>query len=153
LALPSGYVIENPVAFLSKCHACGNTLQDISLRRKWTLSISSSAAKGTLGVIVEAELKLLPKPEGLLSGVVFFDSEDGLINFVREARERSLGARGGKSNVRDVQVWMRARSNISTSNRSTSFARNISRFLTKPVGSPSSFEQETAPTTEEIADE
>jgi D-lactate dehydrogenase (cytochrome) len=52
-------------------------------------------SEGTLGVIVEAELKLLPKPDGVLSGVVFFDNEENLIAFVREARERSLASRGG----------------------------------------------------------
>ncbi|MFY9619304.1 MAG: FAD-binding oxidoreductase [Pyrinomonadaceae bacterium] len=47
-------------------------------------------SEGTLGVIVEAEVRLLPKPEGLLSGVVFFAGEEDLLGFVREARERSL---------------------------------------------------------------
>ena len=47
-------------------------------------------SEGTLGVIVEAEMRLLPKPEGLLSGVVFFEGETDLLGFVREARERSL---------------------------------------------------------------
>jgi D-lactate dehydrogenase (cytochrome) len=47
-------------------------------------------SEGTLGVIVEAELKLLPKPAGILSGVVFFDREDHLLAFVRDARARSL---------------------------------------------------------------
>ena len=47
-------------------------------------------SEGTLGVIVEAELKLLPKPAGLLSGVVFFDKEENLLGFVQDARERSL---------------------------------------------------------------
>ena len=50
-------------------------------------------SEGTLGVIVEAEVRLLLKPEGLLSGVVFFDNEANLLSFVREARERSLDAR------------------------------------------------------------
>jgi D-lactate dehydrogenase (cytochrome) len=58
-------------------------------------------SEGTLGVIVEAELKLLPKPEGLLSGVVFFNSEDNLLAFVREARERSLANRVGSPTVRE----------------------------------------------------
>src|SRR5437660_893183 len=47
-------------------------------------------SEGTLGVIVEIEVRLLPKPEAILSGVVFFDSEESLLAFVREARERSL---------------------------------------------------------------
>jgi len=51
-------------------------------------------SEGTLGVIVEAELKLLPKPAGVLSGVVFFDNEENLLAFVSEARERSLECRG-----------------------------------------------------------
>ena len=50
-------------------------------------------SEGTLGVILEAELKLLPKPDGLLSGVVFFDHEDNLLAFVRDARVRSLANR------------------------------------------------------------
>lgn len=56
-------------------------------------------SEGTLGVIVEAELKLLPKPAGLLSGVVFFDNEDHLLEFVREARERSLASRGSNPTI------------------------------------------------------
>lgn len=56
-------------------------------------------SEGTLGVIVEIEVKLLPKPEGFLSGVVFFDSEEHLLEFVREARERSLAARGSSLRV------------------------------------------------------
>ncbi len=51
-------------------------------------------SEGKLGVIVEVEVRLLPKPEGLLSGIVFFDSEESLLAFVREARERSLVNRG-----------------------------------------------------------
>src|SRR2546423_5579710 len=47
-------------------------------------------SEGTLAVIIEAELKLLPKPEGLLSGVVFFKDEADLLAFVHDARERSL---------------------------------------------------------------
>jgi len=50
-------------------------------------------SEGTLGVIVEAELRLLPKPEGLLSGVVFFENEKDLLAFVREVRNQSLANR------------------------------------------------------------
>ncbi|HAF13089.1 MAG TPA: FAD-binding oxidoreductase [Blastocatellia bacterium] len=50
-------------------------------------------SEGTLGVITEVEVGLLPKPEGLLSGVVFFSSDDTLLAFVREARAQSLANR------------------------------------------------------------
>lgn len=52
-------------------------------------------SEGTLGVIVEIEVRLLPKPAGLLSGVVFFKSEVDLLAFVRETREQSLASRIG----------------------------------------------------------
>src|SRR6266550_2478147 len=47
-------------------------------------------SEGTLGVVVEIEVALLPKPEALLSGVVFFNTEDDLLAFVSAARSRSL---------------------------------------------------------------
>lgn len=50
-------------------------------------------SEGTLGVVVEAEVALLPKPSGLLSGVVFFNSEEKLLAFVSEAREISTRSR------------------------------------------------------------
>jgi D-lactate dehydrogenase (cytochrome) len=50
-------------------------------------------SEGTLGVILGAELKLLPKPEGILSGVVFFDSQESLLSFVSAARATSLETR------------------------------------------------------------
>jgi len=58
-------------------------------------------SEGTLGVILEVEVKLLTKPEGLMSGVVFFKSEEELLEFVREARERSLTTRGSSPTVRE----------------------------------------------------
>jgi D-lactate dehydrogenase (cytochrome) len=50
-------------------------------------------SEGTLGVVTEVEVSLLPQPEGVLAGVVFFKSEDDLLAFVRAARERSLETR------------------------------------------------------------
>lgn len=50
-------------------------------------------SEGTLGVIVEIEVALLPKPEALLSGVVFFSAEDDLLALVQDVRGRSLTSR------------------------------------------------------------
>lgn len=50
-------------------------------------------SEGTLGVVTEVEVKLLPKPEGVLSGIAFFDDEEKLLAFVREARALSLRMR------------------------------------------------------------
>ncbi len=47
-------------------------------------------SEGTLGVIVEAEVRLLPKPEGLIAGIVFFKDQYQLLAFVRETRNLSL---------------------------------------------------------------
>ena len=47
-------------------------------------------SEGTLGVIVDVEVELLPKPEGLLSGIVFFRTDEDVLSFVNEARSRSL---------------------------------------------------------------
>ncbi|MEK6281638.1 MAG: FAD-binding oxidoreductase [Acidobacteriota bacterium] len=47
-------------------------------------------SEGTLGVVTEAEVALLAKPKGLLSGIVFFGSEENLLAFVSEARSVSL---------------------------------------------------------------
>jgi D-lactate dehydrogenase (cytochrome) len=53
-------------------------------------------SEGTLGVICEIEVKLLPQPEGVLSGIVFFKTEESLLSFVSEARAASLRTREDK---------------------------------------------------------
>jgi len=50
-------------------------------------------SEGTLGVITEIELSLMPKPEGFFSGIVFFKSEAELLAFVDEAKSLSFEAR------------------------------------------------------------
>ena len=43
-------------------------------------------SEGTLGIITELKLKLLPLEENILSCVVFFESEEDAFNFIGEAR-------------------------------------------------------------------
>jgi D-lactate dehydrogenase (cytochrome) len=43
-------------------------------------------SEGTLGVITEVEVSLIAKPESILSGIIFFDSREKLLEFVSEAR-------------------------------------------------------------------
>ncbi len=50
-------------------------------------------SEGTLGIMTEIELKVLPKPESFFSGIVFFKNEANLLNFVNEAREISFQTR------------------------------------------------------------
>ena len=50
-------------------------------------------SEGTLGVITEMQLKLLPKPKGFLSGIVFFKDEKDLLDFVGEVRQTSFETR------------------------------------------------------------
>ncbi|MEO5952723.1 MAG: FAD-binding oxidoreductase, partial [Chloroflexia bacterium] len=45
-----------------------------------------TGAEGTLGVVIEAELQLLPLPKELLNGIVFFTSDEDAINAVEDWR-------------------------------------------------------------------
>lgn len=46
-------------------------------------------SEGTLAVVTEARLRLMPVPETMLSGVVFFDAEPRMLDAVEEWREIS----------------------------------------------------------------
>lgn len=45
--------------------------------------------EGSLGIVAEAELSPLPLPENVLGGIIFFDNEMKLLNFVKELRKTS----------------------------------------------------------------
>ncbi|MCD9187780.1 MAG: FAD-binding oxidoreductase [Pyrinomonadaceae bacterium] len=53
-------------------------------------------SEGTLGIITEIGLKLLPKPASFFSGIIFFENETNLLNFVNEARFISFQTRADK---------------------------------------------------------
>ncbi|MFH1502723.1 MAG: FAD-binding oxidoreductase [Candidatus Eisenbacteria bacterium] len=50
-------------------------------------------SEGTLGVITEVRVALTPRPEGVLSALAFFDSDDDAVAFVRAARGDAGGGR------------------------------------------------------------
>jgi D-lactate dehydrogenase (cytochrome) len=105
-------------------------------------------SEGTLGVIVEAELKLLPKPLGLLSGIVFFDNEESLLAFVRAARERSLANRGSSPTVSEgATIDARAIEYFDT--ESLGFLRQKYNAVPAHAAGAIFFEQETTPETED----
>lgn len=104
--------------------------------------------EGTLGVIVEAELKLLPKPEGLLSGIVFFEDESDLLAFVRESRERSLSIRGNSPTVTEgSSIDARALEYFDV--ESLRFLRHKYETVIEQATGAIFFEQETTPSTED----
>jgi len=105
-------------------------------------------SEGTLGVIVEIEVKLLPKPQGLLSGVVFFTSEDSLLGFVREARERSLMSRGTSPTVSALAA-MDARALEYFDSESLRFLQPKYETIPPEAIGAIFFEQETTPASED----
>jgi D-lactate dehydrogenase (cytochrome) len=113
-------------------------------------------SEGTLGVIIEVELSLLPKPEGLLSGIVFFKSEADVLTFVAEARNRSLETRATLSQAArlrprsiDGSSTIDARALEYFDRESLGFLRQ--KYETIPSGAVGAvfFEQETTATTED----
>ncbi len=104
LELPSGQVIEAKLPSYemprTRKHVAGYFVEpgmDVI-----DLFIGS---EGTLGVITEIELQLLDKPEGVLSGLVFFKSESDLLAFVSDARTLSLENRlKGNGSVIDARA-------------------------------------------------
>ncbi len=57
-------------------------------------------SEGTLGVVTEMEVNLLPEPPQILSFVVFFTSEEDAWSFTHEARLRSVQTRQTRNDVK-----------------------------------------------------
>lgn len=47
-------------------------------------------SEGTLGVFAEIELKLLPRIENILGGLIFFDDEKKMLEFINKTRKYSI---------------------------------------------------------------
>ena len=101
-------------------------------------------SEGTLGVVCEIETRLLPKPKGLLSGVVFFAVERDVLEFVAEARARSLANR-------EVSVaGIDARALEFFDSESLNFLRQKYPTVPESVAGAIFFEQETTAESEDF---
>jgi D-lactate dehydrogenase (cytochrome) len=89
-------------------------------------------SEGTLGVICEIEVRLLPKPEGLLSGVVFFADEADVLALVADARKQA--------DARAIEFF---------DNESLNFLRGKYPNIPSEAVGAIFFEQETSEATEE----
>jgi D-lactate dehydrogenase (cytochrome) len=106
-------------------------------------------SEGTLGVICEIETRLVPKPQGLLSGVVFFANESDVLAFVAQARSLSLThrteARNDALDARALEFF---------DNESLNFLREKYPDVPQQAAGAIFFEQETTDSTEtQILDE
>jgi D-lactate dehydrogenase (cytochrome) len=73
-------------------------------------------SEGTLGIITEVELLLLPKPEGFFGGIVFFPHEADLLAFVDNVKKTSFSHRSrADATVRDHRLNDRSQNNIDAS--------------------------------------
>src|SRR6185369_14501081 len=88
-------------------------------------------SEGTLAVICEIETRLVRKPQGLLSGIVFFANEADVLAFVNEARTLS---------ARALEFF---------DNESLNFLREKYPEVPKEAVGAIFFEQETTDSTEE----
>lgn len=89
-------------------------------------------SEGTLGVICEITARLLPKPEGLLSGVVFFAHEADVLALVADVR--------AQVDARAIEFFDRESLNFLREKYSTIPAEAVAAIF---------FEQETTTSTEE----
>lgn len=101
-------------------------------------------SEGTLGVICEIETRLVPKPQGLLSGVVFFANEADVLTFVVAARGLSLEHRAAS-----ITDKLDARALEFFDNESLNFLREKYPEVPNEAAGAIFFEQETTDLTEE----
>lgn len=52
-------------------------------------------SEGTLGIVTEADLKLVPAPENIISCLVYFPTPDDLFGFVEKAKKNNFGVSPG----------------------------------------------------------
>ncbi|HYP01355.1 MAG TPA: FAD-linked oxidase C-terminal domain-containing protein, partial [Pyrinomonadaceae bacterium] len=104
-------------------------------------------SEGTLGVVCEIEAALLPRPAGVLGGVVFFRAEDNLLAFVRDARAASLRTRAGQPENNRGELDARALEFFDAD--ALNFLREKFPLIPAEAAGAIFFEQETTGETEE----
>lgn len=106
-------------------------------------------SEGTLGVITEIEFRLLPKPAGFLSGIVFFNSEKDLLNFVAEARKISFETRQIQNPKSEIQNQIDATLLEYFDSEALKFIREKFAEIPETAAAAVFFEQETDEETED----
>ncbi len=106
-------------------------------------------SEGTLGVIVEVEVALIRRPERLISGIVFFPSDEQLLAFVREARSRSLRTRSTGSQLGKGEAEVDARALEYFDDQSLGFLRQKYEAVPANAAGAVFFEQESEVATED----
>ncbi|HZJ43820.1 MAG TPA: FAD-binding oxidoreductase [Pyrinomonadaceae bacterium] len=96
IPLPSGATLEAPLPKYQMPHTRKNAT-GYFVKPGMDVIDLFIGSEGTLGIVVEIEVRLIPRPDGLLSGVVFFEQEDDVLLFVRDARAKSLENRAARN--------------------------------------------------------
>ena len=163
--LKRGEVFSDLDGFIQITTACGKTVKaKIPSYRKPDVRKNTSGyftgdkvdaidlfigSEGTLGVITEMELGLLPKPKGFFSGIVFFKEEADLLGFVSAARATSFETRQRLSDGNSGVVALDATLLEYFDEEVLNFIRG--KFPETPEGMTGAvfFEQETSDETED----
>ncbi|HEV7395129.1 MAG TPA: FAD-binding oxidoreductase [Pyrinomonadaceae bacterium] len=145
IPLSSGHIIEAQLPTYEMPHVRKHA-SGYFVKRGMDVLDLFIGSEGTLGVVTEIEVSLLPKPEGLLSGVVFFESDEALLAFVREARARSLASRQSDSPSAGID----ARAIEYFDKGSLNFLRQKYDTIPAPAAAAIFFEQETTSATEDF---
>ena len=99
-------------------------------------------SEGTLGVITEVTLRLIDKPAGHFSGIVFFPDQADMLAFADEVRRRSFAARAGDGVLDATLVEY-------FDDRALSFIKEKFADVPDAMAGAIFFEQETTPESED----
>jgi D-lactate dehydrogenase (cytochrome) len=103
-------------------------------------------SEGTLGAIAEITVRLLPMPERIIAGVVFFADIDGVMSFVNEARDTSIATR---TNTHSEEIALESRALEYFDKNALDFVREEYPRIPENAVAAIWFEQEVSDATEE----